>query len=84
MLAPRTPDPDIYPTERIVTERASIAAIAFTDEESEIRFYRVSPTDLHAVHNGETADLVYPVVEVVLDTDELVQFVYHLAQIVPK
>ena len=81
---PRAPEPDAYPVDRTVTERAAFAAIAFAEDEAEMRFFRLSPTDLRAVNQGETAELVYPVVEVVLATEELVHFLLFLAGLVPK
>ena len=80
----RAPDPGSYPTERTVTERASFAAMAFNQEDAEVRFYRISPSDLRALHQGEKAELVYPLVEVILATDEFVHVVHSLCTLVPK
>lgn len=80
----RGPRPSAYPTDRTVTERASFLAIAFAEEEAELRFFRLSPTDLRAVNQGEQAELVYPLVEVVLSTEELVHFLLFLSKLVPE
>ncbi len=80
----RVPDPSTYPSDRTVTERAAFVAIAFAEEEAEMRFFRLSPTDLRAVQQGESAELVHPVVEVVLATEELVHFLLFLSKLVPE
>jgi hypothetical protein len=76
---------DLYPTERIVTERASLVSIAFANDDCEWRFYRVSPTDLRAANEGNSgAPVLYPVVQVIMDTTELVHLMHTLKEAVPK
>lgn len=75
----------VYPTtERIVTERASMASISFAEEEAEWRFFRVSPTDLRAANEGHTASVLYPVVQVIMDTAELVHLMHSIRSVVPR
>lgn len=83
--ARRDPDPASYPRERVVLERASLISITFSEDEAELRFYRVSPAELRTVSQDgdEKAELVHPVVEVVMATEELVQFVYTVEQVLP-
>jgi hypothetical protein len=75
---------DRYPAERIVTERASLVSIAFANDDCEWRFYRVSPTDIRAANDGHRADVLYPVVQVIMDTTELVHLMHTLKRTVPK
>ncbi len=81
----RSPDPDKFPIERVVVERASLVAITFGEDDAELRFYRVSPSDMRALsQDGEKVDVVYPVVQVMLDTSELVHLIHSLAKLVPQ
>ena len=81
----RVPEPEAYPIERMVVERASIASIAFAEDDAEVRFFRVSPSDIRALHDGNAeVEVIYPVVQVLLDTTELVHLVHSLATILPR
>lgn len=82
----RNPDPNSYPKERVVLERASLISVTFSEDEAELRFYRVSPAELRMVsHDGdEKAELIHPVVEVMMGTEELVQLVYTIETALPS
>ena len=81
----RSPDPTSYPKERVVLERASLISITFSEDEAELRFYRVSPAELRTVSQDgdEKAELIHPVVEVMMATEELVQLVHTVEQALP-
>jgi len=77
----RHPEPSRYPRGRVVTDRATIMAIAFADDEAEVRYFRVSPTDLRALQSGHQVDLIYPVVQIIMATGELVHLVHTLQSV---
>jgi hypothetical protein len=81
----RVLDGSNYPAERVVMERASVASISFSDDETEVRFYRTSALDMRMLMTEKAgkADLVHPVVEVLMATAELVQLVHALKLAVP-
>ncbi len=64
---------------RFVFERAKIGLFSFVDTEAELRFYRLSANDFQALRRGDSAELVYPVVQVVLSVDLLLTFLEKLA-----
>jgi hypothetical protein len=72
----RPPEPDRYPRDRALADRATILAATFADDEAELRFFRVSPLDIHALQQGHTVELLYPVVQIILHTAELVHLMH--------
>jgi hypothetical protein len=82
----RTPDGRHYPQERVVMERASIAAISFSEDETELRFYRTSATEIRMITHEKAgkADVVHPVVEILMGTAELVHLIHSLSTLVPR
>lgn len=72
----RPPEPDRYPKDRALTDRATILAATFADDEAELRFFRVSPLDIHALQQGHTVELLYPVVQIILRTAELMHLMH--------
>jgi len=59
------------PQERVVMERAALLTATVAEDESDIRFYRISPSDITRINKGQQAELVYAVVEIVLATQDL-------------
>jgi hypothetical protein len=82
----RPPTGNLYPDERVVMERSSIAAIAFSEDETELRFYRTSAADMRLItqETAGKADLVHAVVDVQMGTAELVHLMHTLKNIVPR
>ena len=75
--------PDIYPTERLVFERAGLLSMAFAGPEAELRFYRISASDVRKIRDGHSATLVHPVVQVLITTGSLSALVDHLSTLLP-
>lgn len=73
--------PEMMPSDRMVFERATIAACTYVNQEAEIRFYRTSPSELRAASEGGSPQVVYPVVEISLSTEDLASLVERLAEV---
>jgi hypothetical protein len=76
------PDAGTYPTDRYVTERATMMSAVFGDDDAELRFYWASRSDLQAIQQGQTVDLIYPVVEIRLSVEELAHLTHTVATII--
>jgi hypothetical protein len=72
----RLPEPERYPRDRALADRATILAATFADDEAELRFFRVSPLDIHALQQGHTVELLYPVVQIIMHTAELMHLMH--------
>ena len=84
-ITPEThaPAADRYPEERIVTERAQIMSVVLGEDEAELRFYWTSRTDINAIMQEHSVDLVYPVVEVRMPAEELIHLMHTLRDLIP-
>ena len=71
-------------TERTVFEAASIAALAYSDDDAEIRFYRVSPHDVSQFKAGRKTKIVYPVVQIDLATHLMYDLCKRLSELLPQ
>jgi hypothetical protein len=80
----QAPTAELYPPERIVTERAKILLGALGTDEAEFRFYWTSQTDIQVIANSEKADLVYPIVEVRFPAEQLVHLMHTVDKLVGK
>lgn len=71
----RVPRQDLYPVERIVTERATMLFALIGEDDAELRFYFASRSDVQAILQGQKADVVHPLVEVRMPAEEMVHLV---------
>jgi hypothetical protein len=75
---------DIYPKERVVFERASLTMLAFVGPDAEMRFYRLSASDLRRLRQGQEASLIYPVVQVITSVGLFSALINELTDILQK
>lgn len=80
--AARAYDPEHLPTGRVVYERAAIMAIAYTDSEADVRFWRVVPSQMRTVSPQRIADAIAPVVTVFLPTSKLADLLLQIQAVV--